>query len=321
MLCRQLVEVHVEYGALANYNITYFGVTNMNRNIITDNGRYWAIQPDQINGYLTAVEDMQIDMIEANAKISSIAMSSVGSMVGNTLVLPLHGPITQRYGLMSFLFGGTSTDNFGKAFDNAINNPQVSSIVIDIDSPGGSVTGVTELAGKIRNARGRKPITAVANSLSASAAYWIGSAADSMYVTPSGDVGSIGVLALHQDMSGAYEQAGIVNTFIIADGSPFKVEGNEYEPLSEDARNEIQQDVNDIFDVFISDVAKNRGITKSDVRKNFGQGRLVSAKKALAAGGMVDGIATLEDILTRSAVTQRRGKKASVLRKRLEIME
>lgn len=292
----------------------------MNRNIITDNGRYWAIQPDNINGYIKAVEDMQIDMIEANAKISSIAMSSVGSMVGNTLVLPLHGPITQRYGLMSFLFGGTSTDNFGKAFDNAINNPQVSSIVIDIDSPGGSVTGVTELAGKIRNARGRKPITAVANSLSASAAYWIGSAADSMYVTPSGDVGSIGVLALHQDMSGAYEQAGIVNTFIIADGSPFKVEGNEYEPLSEDARNEIQQDVNDIFDVFISDVAKNRGVTKSDIRKNFGQGRLVSAKKALAAG-MVDGIATLEDILARSAVTQRRGKKAAVLRKQLEIME
>ena len=87
------------------------------------------------------------------------------------------------------------TEAFGAAFDRAAADSSIGAIVLNIDSPGGSVYGVEELADKIYKARGTKPVYAVANSLAASAAYWIGSAASQLYVTPSGEVGSIGVLA------------------------------------------------------------------------------------------------------------------------------
>ena len=180
-----------------------------------------------------------------------------------------------------------------------MSNPQVNHIVIDVDSPGGSVTGVTELATKIRSARGIKPITAFASGTMASAAYWISSAADRIVATPSADVGSIGVLALHTDMSGALEQEGIKPTFVVSNGSPHKVEGNPFEALSEDARQQIQADVDEIYEVFIADIAKSRGVTKSTVRKDYGQGRVLSASRAKQAG-IIDDIATMDYVLMRT---------------------
>ena len=112
---------------------------------------------------------------------------------GSVAVLPLYGTISQRMGMMESMSGGTSAEAFGKYFRAAVADPDVGSIVIDIDSPGGSVYGIEELASEILDARGEKQIVAVANSLAASAAYWIGSAAHEFVVTPSGEVGSIGV--------------------------------------------------------------------------------------------------------------------------------
>src|SRR5690606_12609791 len=110
----------------------------------------------------------------------------------------------------------------------------VGTIVLDVDSPGGGVYGVAEFAEEIYKARGQKRIVAVANSMAASAAYWIATAADELVVTPGGEVGSIGVYMLHEDWSGAYEKAGIKPT-VIKFGEN-KAEGIDVEPLSESAQ-------------------------------------------------------------------------------------
>ena len=284
---------------------------------LTDISRVWAMMPEKIGYFADAIAE--VNATETEALADKVSLRSSTQNYGSTAVLPLYGPITQRYGLFTHIMGGTSADHFGLAFDAAVNNPSVSSILIDVDSPGGSTYGITELSNKIRKARGSKPIVAVANSLCASAAYWVASAADQLFATPSSDVGSIGVLCLHSDYSTMFENTGIKNTFIFADGSPYKVEGNQYEPLTEEARNQMQNEVDEFFEQFVADLARNREVSKATIRTDYGQGRCLSAKRAFASG-MIDGICTLEELLKKQPQIKK-GKHTSVLRKRIELMD
>jgi signal peptide peptidase SppA len=170
----------------------------------------------------------------------------------------------------------------------------VGQILIDIDSPGGSVYGVVELADEIQSARSQKRIVAVANSLAASAAYWIGCSASEFYVTPGGEVGSIGVWQAHQDYSQALDEAGVKTTLISA--GKFKVEGNPYSPLNDEAQSFMQSRVDEYYAAFTKAVARGRGVPISQVREGMGQGRVLGAAAALAQN-MVDGIATFNDVL------------------------
>lgn len=206
-------------------------------------------------------------------------------------VLPIVGVIAQRAGDW---YGDTSTDRLGERFDELVASDKVDAIVLDVDSPGGIVSGTPELAAKVFAARGVKPITAVVNSDMASAAYWIGSAAGDVAITPSGMAGSIGVLMLHTDWSKALEEAGIRPTYVFA--GQYKVEGNSYEPLAQEARDEFQRAVDYYYDLFTAAVARHRGATPKQVRSDFGQGRMMEAKPAVAAG-LADRVATLEEVI------------------------
>jgi hypothetical protein len=135
--------------------------------------------------------------------------------------------------------------DFRDAFREALNSPEIQAIVLDVDSPGGYVDLVPETAQEIYDARGEKPIVAVANTTACSAAYWIASQADEVVVTPSGSVGSIGVYMLHEDWSKFNEDFGIDPTYIFA--GRYKVDGNPDEPLSDTAREEWQQEVDDLY--------------------------------------------------------------------------
>jgi len=170
----------------------------------------------------------------------------------------------------------------------------VSQILLDIDSPGGSVYGVQELATEI--ARAKKPVIAIANSLAASAAYWIGSAASEFYATPGGEVGSIGVWTAHQDVSKALAEAGVNITLISA--GEFKVEGNPYEPLGADAQKFMQSRIDDYYAAFTRGVAKGRKVSVDQVRSDMGKGRVFGADQAQSAS-MVDGIATFDEVIAR----------------------
>ncbi len=223
---------------------------------------------------------------------------------GAVAVLPLFGVMSQRMNMMSAMSGGTSTELFGKMFKDAVNDPGISGIVMDIDSPGGSVFGVQELAQTIMDARGTKPIIAFANSMAASAAFWVASAADEIVVTPSGQVGSIGVLTAHSDLSVALDAAGEKITLISAGKK--KVDANPTEPLSAEAKADLQATVDTYYTSFVGAVAKGRGVSPADVRGGFGEGGMVGAAEAVKLN-MADRVGTLETAISRAAGRGREG--------------
>lgn len=263
----------------------------------------WAIQEEKLESIMAFLSMKAADEVAAGWKSvgastefkmaqpvkgqSSEASTAIG-------ILPVVGTISQRMNMFTEFSGGTSTDLLGQAFDSMVNDTGISAIIFDIDSPGGSVYGLDELSKKIYDARGEKPIVAVANSLAASAAYYIASAADEVIVTPGGEIGSIGTIGVHVDTSKAAEKEGLSYTLIKYGKN--KGEANSLEPLSDDARDYLQDTVNKYGEMFVGAVARNRGATVSTVKKDYGQGRVFMAKDAISAG-LADRIATFEQVV------------------------
>jgi signal peptide peptidase SppA len=264
----------------------------------------WAIMPEKLEAILDflSTKVAGITLSEADIEAATKRATKFRDIRGNVAVLPLQGVVSQKMNLMSAFSGGTSTEQFGAWLDDAVKDDSVGAIVLDVDSPGGSVAGVTELSSKIYNARGKKPIIACVNSLCASAAYWIASAADEIVVTPSGEVGSIGVLAVHTDQSKAEEQAGFKTTIVKA--GKYKVEANLHEPLNDEARAALQSRVDEYYDMFTSDVARNRGVSQEKAKTGMGEGRVVGANDAVKTK-MADKIGTMEQILKDLAPRQK----------------
>jgi len=215
---------------------------------------------------------------------------------GAIAVIPVYGTIMQRANMMNDVCGGTSTQQISGLLREALADDTVGAILLDIDSPGGSVYGVAELADEITAAKAKKPVVGIANALAASAAYWLGCAASELYVTPSGEVGSIGVWQAHEDWSKAMEEAGVKTTLISA--GKFKTEGNPYQPLDPEAQDFMQSRVNDYYTAFTKAVAKGRGVPIDSVRNGMGQGRVLGADAAVAEK-MVDGVATFDQVIKK----------------------
>jgi signal peptide peptidase SppA len=270
----------------------------------------WALLPERYHAYsavllrwasgAAAAEDVMRrvaadrDVREARRAASSRA---AGGGVG---VLPLYGIVTQRGNMTDDISGpgSVSTEMFGKALRELLTDDSVGSILIDIDSPGGSVYGVQELADEIYQARSKKPVVAICNSLCASAAYWLGSQCSELFVTPGGEVGSIGVIMAHVDYSEANAKDGIKVSYITA--GAYKAEGNSNEPLSAEARAYEQTRVDDYYGAFTRAVARGRGVPVGTVRSvEWGAGRVLGARDALAEK-IVDGVMPFDAALKRA---------------------
>lgn len=256
----------------------------------------WAILPGVLSALL---ESARAGIAEAPADASTPVRYSAAAPIApsgrgarNVAVLPILGVLSQR----PRFFGGMSTEAIASVLRQMVADPSIGSIVLEVDSPGGSVGGVTELADVIHQARAQKKIVAVASSLMASAAYWAASAASEVVVTPSGEIGSIGVMAIHVDESRALEMAGLKITEIAA--GRFKTEGSPFRPLSDEARKAIEKQVFGFYERFIHDVARGRGVLPSKVRDGFGEGRIVGAREAVTLG-MADRVDTLESTVNR----------------------
>ena len=280
----------------------------------------WALMPERLNAMYGVIARWSVGSIASDETMHRIqnervlrdtrrqAASAVSS--GGIAVIPLYGVVTQRGNMVDDVSGpgSISTQQFAAALRQALADESVSQILIDIDSPGGSVYGVSELADEIASARTQKPVVAIANSLAASAAYWIGCSASEFYVSPGGEVGSIGVWQAHFDHSQAFASEGVKPTLISA--GKYKVEGNPYAPLDEDAQAFMQSRVDDYYTTFTKAVARGRGVPISQVRDGMGQGRVLGADAAFAQN-MVDGIATFDDVvkkMRRDAKTPARSK-------------
>lgn len=246
-----------------------------------------------------SLRDLNAEAIEplAAAGKADRAYAAAGAKE-NVAVIPVWGVIAHRAYAVSDICGpsGTSTEALDQAIRSAAADPSIRSIVLDVNSPGGSVFGVAEVFATIMEARAAKPIAAVANAVAGSAAYWIASAAHEVYVTPSGEVGSIGVFGTHVDTTKADEAAGKVVTHISA--GKFKTEGAG--PLTAEARDFLQSRVDAYYTQFVRAVAKGRGVSAETVREGYGQGRTLGADAALSAG-MVDGVATISEVISKYA--------------------
>lgn len=205
------------------------------------------------------------------AKQFKAAEPQEGPKIGRVAVIPIYGIIHPKGFIGSELFGIYSLENLSMALSMAINDDSITKIFLDFHSPGGSVYGVTEAAAQIREARKLKPVIATTSTIMASAAYWLASQATQIHATKSAEVGSIGVYTTHEDISAALEKEGAKITIISAGEN--KTLGTPYEPLTEVARAEMQEKVDQYYSMFINDVALGRGIELEKVLADFGQGK------------------------------------------------
>lgn len=273
--------------------------------------RPWAMEPKKMQALIEALRikadggELPVNL-EANnggvpymaheARIRQDSADRIAKKPGTVAVLPVRGVLSYRMGTLEESSGNTTYERLGMSLRELVGNEQVKAIVMDVDSPGGVTDGLPEFVETMRSLKGTKPIVAAVNTMAASAAYWIASQADDAAVSPSGEVGSIGVWTMHEDISGFLEANGVKETLIYA--GEYKVEGNPYEPLSDDAKAAIQSQVDTFYGMFVDGVAEGRKRDSGYVREHFGKGRMVLAEDAVKVG-MADRVASLEQTLNR----------------------
>jgi signal peptide peptidase SppA len=261
----------------------------------------WAVTPS-MRGLIADILARRLAGLDSDdaaiaAALEARATREVPVPTGGTVALiPLHGVISPRMNLFTETSGGTTAEALTKQTQAAVNDPNVKTIVFDVDSPGGNVAGISELAREVLRARAAKPVIAVANHGMSSAAYWAMSGATELVASPSALVGSIGVYGIHDDISAMLAQLGVKREVFSA--GKYKAEGVDGGPLSDDAKAHVLGLIEGAYGRFVGDVAKGRGVKPSDVRDGYGQGRSLNAEQALAAG-LIDRIATLQETLAR----------------------
>lgn len=246
-------------------------------------GRQFAILPEAMRTLCDHAEkDFDLPAFEAAAPSHQEAGAT------RVAVMPMFGTIVQhgRY--------GTPTSQWGREFQRLVADSSIGSIVIHANSPGGEVFGTQELSDLIYRARGKKRVVTAVDSMAASAMYWIGTAASEVYITDGGEVGSIGVLTWHEDVSKAEENFGVKTELIAVPEA--KIEGHPFGPLPADVRDRIVGELSETHDRFMRAVARNRGVGIDAVRGGFGGGRMVRAKAAVAEG-MADGVAPFPEVV------------------------
>lgn len=206
-------------------------------------------------------------------------------------LIPIHGLLINRF---SYGWGFVTGYNFIRnQVSAALGDDDVEAIIFDVNSNGGTVAGCQETADLMwegNAANGGKPMIAVVDANCHSAAYFLTSQCDHVAITPSGSAANIGVLMTHWDISEMMSEAGVKVSFIIA--GAHKVDGNPYEPLSDDVRAEFQADVDATYDVFVAAVVRGRGMDDQAVRDT--EARCYGAADALALG-LVDAIQNPSD--------------------------
>jgi signal peptide peptidase SppA len=193
---------------------------------------------------------------------------------------------------MTQVSGATSTETLAQDIETALNDPSIKGILLKIDSPGGAVTGLSEISDMMHSSRGKKPVWAYATGMCASAALWIASAADKIIASETATVGSVGVVAAYRDTKKADESAGVRTVEIVSSISPLKRVGID----TDEGRAKIQRGVDSVAGVFVQHLARNRGTDEVTVLSDFGQGDTFVGVRAYGEG-LVDGIASFEDTL------------------------
>lgn len=210
-------------------------------------------------------------------------------MKGDVAVIKVDGPLSYRSSIESIWWDEDTYDSIERAFKKCLADDSIKGIVFDINSPGGEVNGCADLADKIFNARGSKPYGIVARTggMMCSAAYWLGSSCEKVYTASNGTLGSIGVLCAFTKIKESVLETTVVTSDLSPDKNP---DPNDPEGLAL-----IKKELNDLAEVFVKNVARNRGTTVEDVKMNFGKGGVFIGENAVAAR-LADGVMSLDEL-------------------------
>lgn len=271
----------------------------------------WAIRPEAA---LTAV--LQIAGVQALGEWEAAKPYVQGKGTNKLAVIPIQGVLTND----GPAWLGSNYATIASAAEQAANDPSVKHVVLAVDSPGGEVTGCPETAAMLAALAKQKPVSAIVEGCSASAAYWLASQANTITLTPSGEVGSVGVRMMHADVSKMLETQGVKVTELHA--GEFKTEWSPFAPLSEDAKADMQNRLDATHTDFVNAVATGRGPRASAEIKDrrFGEGRMFSSSEALNHG-LVDSVKSAREFY-RSVMPAQEDVTASPafpIRARLEI--
>ena len=248
----------------------------------------WAIEKNWFKKII-AIADRETDIEALEAKLGKpLEYTYEATQRGATAVIPIDGPIFPKAGLFSRMSGAVSLEAIAQDFQAALDNDTIDQIVLKIDSPGGSIVGIDEMHSLIAGAS--KKVYAHVSGMGASAAYWIMSAADEISLSPVSMVGSIGVVHIIQRE--VTEDGESPTLEFVSSVSPRK----RLDPETDEGRAAIMDEIDNIAEVFVSNVAEGRSTNPEDVTQNFGKGGMLIGQEALDAG-MVDRVGTFEELM------------------------
>lgn len=263
----------------------------------------WAIMPEKLLElqaiYAVHFRGEKIDIAAVEASLGRpLANEQQEYQVrdGGIAVLNIAGVMANKANMFTRVSGGASAQMLTQQISSMRADPRVRGVVLDFDTPGGSVFGIPAMAAEIRSLASEKPTVSVSTGMMASAGYWTGSAANAVYVSGETDyVGSIGVVATH---SYNPRETGPKTTEITA--GKYKRMASDNAPLTKEGQAYIQQQVDQIYGAFVDAVALHRKVSASAVLENMADGRIFIGQQAINAG-LVDGIATVETMVERMA--------------------
>lgn len=248
----------------------------------------WAIKPEVLDELLAAYNNLAANLgATSGAPLAALSGASGASegdapytLDGRVAVIDISGTI-HRTGGHARCFSWTGQDDIKAAVDAAISDRRAKAILLSFDSPGGVVAGLKELADHIAAQAKQKPMYAYADGLCASAAYWLASATGRIYAPVTATVGSIGVVAVHTDRSGANTAAGLRITYIT--GGTWKAAGNADAPLSAQDKQYYQGRIDALHTIFKADVAARMPVN-ADLPEKWGDGQVFLAEEARSLG-------------------------------------
>lgn len=263
----------------------------------------WCGSEASFTAFETAVKSAQ-SMVKAHIAAGSkeqdsweIELPPLYTRMGDVGVIDIKGSLINGSAGIWRLFGVTGYDDIQGALFEGLKDKKAKRLMLNVESPGGSVKGLKDIAETLKASRDVKPLNAFAQTAN-SAAYWLASAASHITLDEMGEAGSIGCIAVHTEYSKLYEKEGIKKTAIRAGEN--KALASPFEPLSEKALEQMQAHVNKARDMFVAAVADNRGVTSATVQSQFGDGKTFMGSDALGPG-LVDKIGSFQDALRHGA--------------------
>lgn len=268
-------------------------INNLARVIGALTSRAWAMQEEALHEMLQLAHRKDIDLAALASKSELDAADYwIPYVEGGVAIVPVKGPLFAEASWFDEMCGATSYSRIEAHLTEARTDPNVRAIVLNKDTPGGEVTGCGELAAYIREIAEEKPVVAYVSGAACSAGYWLGSACSSIVVAPTAIVGCLGVCGTVRDIKKAEEAMGIRSWEIVSSQTPNK----RPDPATDAGMSQMKAMIDSLAEVFLSDVAANRGVTRAEVDERFGKGGVFVGRDAITAG-LADEVGSLAQVI------------------------